>query len=121
MLGVFLLIGSIAARKVRGGTHQDLIVAGRQMPLLLALLTMTATWVDGGYLLGTAEGAYKSSFALGIQGGVCFGCSLILGGLIFARPMRRLGFTTLIDPFESRYGKHWALVLFAPAVLAEVF
>ena len=45
MLGVFLVIGSIAARKVRGGTHQDLIVAGRQMPLLLALLTMTATWV----------------------------------------------------------------------------
>ena len=121
MLGVFLLIGAIAARKVRGGTHQDLIVAGRSMPLVLALLTMTATWVDGGYLLGTAEGAYKSSFALGIQGGLCFGCSLILGGLIFARPMRRLGFTTLIDPFESRYGKHWAIVLFAPAVLAEVF
>ncbi len=121
MLAAFLLIGAIAARKVRGGTHQDLIVAGRSMPLLLALLTMTATWVDGGYLLGTAEGAFKSSFALGIQGGMCFGCSLILGGLLFARPMRRLGFTTLIDPFESRYGKHWAIVLFAPAMLAEVF
>jgi high affinity choline transporter 7 len=121
MLAAFLLIGGIAARKVRGGTHQDLIVAGRSMPLLLALLTMTATWVDGGYLLGTAEGAFKNSFALGIQGGMCFGCSLILGGLLFARPMRRLGFTTLIDPFESRYGKHWAIVLFAPAMLAEVF
>lgn len=121
MLAAFLVIGGIAARKVRGGTHQDLIVAGRRMPLLLALLTMTATWVDGGYLLGTAEGAYKSSFALGIQGGMCFGCSLILGGLLFARPMRRLGFTTLIDPFESRYGKRWAIVLFAPAMLAEVF
>jgi high affinity choline transporter 7 len=28
---------------------------------------MTATWVDGGYLLGTTEGAYKSSIQLGIQ------------------------------------------------------
>ncbi|HEY6392777.1 MAG TPA: sodium:solute symporter family protein [Bryobacteraceae bacterium] len=121
MLAAFLLIGGIAARKVRGGTHTDLIVAGRSMPLLLALLTMTATWVDGGYLLGTAEGAYKSSFALAVQGGLCFGCSLILGGLVFAGPMRRLGFTTLIDPFESRYGKHWAIVLFTPAMLAEVF
>jgi high affinity choline transporter 7 len=121
MLAAFLLIGGIAARKVRGGTPTDLIVAGRSMPLLLALLTMTATWVDGGYLLGTAEGAFKSSFALGVQGGLCFGCSLILGGLLFAGPMRRLGFTTLIDPFESRYGKHWAIVLFAPAMLAEVF
>ena len=31
------------------------------MPLWIAALTMTATWVDGGYLLGTTEGAYKSS------------------------------------------------------------
>ena len=40
------------------------------MPLWLATLTMTATWVDGGYLLGTAEGVYKSSLALGLQGGL---------------------------------------------------
>jgi high affinity choline transporter 7 len=71
------------------------------MPLWIAALTMTATWVDGGYLLGTTEGAYKSSLQLGIQGGLCFGLSLMLGGLIFAGIMRRFGFTTLIDPFES--------------------
>ena len=35
--------------------------------------------------------------------------------------MRTLGFNTLIDPFESRFGKHWAAVLFIPAMLAEVF
>ena len=38
--------------------------------------------------------------AAGLQGGVCFGISLILGGLFFAGPMRRWEFTTLIDPFE---------------------
>jgi hypothetical protein len=30
---------------------------------------MTATWVDGGYLLGTVEGTYKTSVTLGAQGG----------------------------------------------------
>jgi solute carrier family 5 (high affinity choline transporter), member 7 len=121
MYAAFLAVGWYAARKVKDGSATDMIVAGRSMPLWIATLTMTATWVDGGYLLGTAEGTYKSSVALGVQGGLCFGFSLILGGLFFARRMRRFEFTTLIDPFEARFGKHWAAVLFIPAMLGEVF
>lgn len=121
MYASFLLVGWLAARKVKNGTVADLIVAGRSMPVWIATLTMAATWVDGGYLLGTAEGTFKSSLSLGVQGGLCFGISLILGGLFFARRMRQLEFTTLIDPFEVRFGKHWAAVLFIPAILGEVF
>lgn len=118
---VFLLVGWLAARKVKDGSAADLIVAGRVMPLWLATLTMTATWVDGGYLLGTAEGAFKASLASGVQGGLCFGISLILGGIFFARRMRRYQFTTLIDPFEARFGRRWAAVLFLPALSGELF
>ncbi len=121
LYAAFLVVGWLAARKVKDGTATDLIVAGRAMPLWIATLTMTATWVDGGYLLGTTEGVYKSSVALGVQGGLCFGISLILGGLFFAKTMRRHEFTTLIDPFEARFGKQWAVVLFVPALLGEVF
>ena len=121
MYGAFMVVGWLASRKVRAGTAADLIVAGRAMPLWIAALTMTATWVDGGYLLGTTEGAYKSSIQLGVQGGLCFGISLILGGLFFARIMRRFGFTTLIDPLEARFGKRWAAVLFLPALAGELF
>ncbi len=121
LYAAFLAIGWLAARRSRHGSTADLILAGRAMPLWLATLTMTATWVDGGYLLGTAEGTFKSSLASGIQGGVCFGLSLILGGIFFARIMRRYEFTTLIDPFEARFGPGWAAVLFVPAMLAEVF
>ena len=99
----------------------EFMVAGRSMPLWLATFTMTATWVDGGYLLGTAEGVYRSSLASGLQGGICFGISLIIGGLFFARRMRALEFHTLIDPFEARFGAKWAVVLAMPAVLAEMF
>ena len=121
MYAAFTVVGWVAARKARNGTAADLIVAGRQMPLWIAALTMTATWVDGGYLLGTAEATYKSSIQLGVQGGLCFGISLILGGLFFARTMRSHGFTTLIDPFEARFGKRWAAVLFLPALAGELF
>ncbi len=120
MYAAFLIVGWLAARKVREDTASELIVAGRNMPLWIATLTMTATWVDGGYLLGTAQGAYAEGIAVAVQGGLFFGISLILGGLFFARKMRALEFTTLIDPFEARYGKRWAAVLFLPAMFGEV-
>jgi len=121
MYAAFFVVGWLAARKIREGTAADFMIAGRAMPLWVATLTMTATWVDGGYLLGTAEGAWRSSLASGIQGGVCYGISLILGGLFFARRMRTCGFTTLIDPFEARFGRRWAAVLSLPAMAAETF
>ena len=121
MYASFMAVGWLASRKAAGGGSDGFMVAGRAMPLWLATFTMTATWVDGGYLLGTAEGTYRSSLAVGLQGGVCFGISLIIGGLFFARRMRALEFHTLIDPFEARYGPRWAVVLSLPAVLAEVF
>lgn len=116
----FIAVGVWASQRARGGTD-EFMVAGRAMPLWLATMTMTATWVDGGYLLGTAEGAFHSNLASGLQGGVCFGISLVIGGLFFARRMRALEFHTLIDPFERRFGKRWAVVLSLPAVLAETF
>ncbi|MBX9791134.1 MAG: sodium:solute symporter family protein [Pirellulales bacterium] len=118
LYGAFIVVGWLGARKTRHGGASDLLVAGRAMPLWIATLTMTATWVDGGYLLGTSEGA-QTSLALGIQGGFCFGISLILGGLFFAGRMRRLEYTTLVDPFESRFGKGWAAVLMLPALFGE--
>ncbi len=117
----FLAVGWLATRRGGSGSVDGFMIAGRAMPLWLATFTMTATWVDGGYLLGTAEGLYRSGLASGLQGGVCFGISLILGGLFFARRMRALEFHTLIDPFEARFGPKWAVVLAMPAVLAEMF
>jgi hypothetical protein len=84
----FILLGWRASRRQRDGTPQDLLLAGRALPLWLATLTMTATWVDGGYLLGDRRGVYRISLSSGLQGGLFFGLSLILGGLFFARRMR---------------------------------
>ena len=117
----FIGIGWLASRRRGAATAADFMVAGRAMPLWLATFTMTATWVDGGYLLGTAEGVYRSSIASGLQGGVCFGISLLIGGVFFARRMREREYHTLIDPFEERFGAQWAVVLAMPAVLAEMF
>jgi high affinity choline transporter 7 len=116
---VFLAVGFRASKRVTGGSVAELLVAGRDMPFWMATLTMAATWIDGGYLLGTAEGVF-SSLASGWQGGVCFGLSLVLGGFLFARRMRQLEYVTLIDPLVMRFGKRWSAVLALPAMLGEL-
>ncbi len=120
LYALFLAVGWAASRRLKSNPAGGLLVAGRNMPVWMAVLTLAATWIDGGYLLGTAEGAL-GSLASSWQGGVCFGLSLILGGVIFARRMRRLEYVTLIDPLTDRFGKHWAAVLAVPAMLGEVF
>jgi high affinity choline transporter 7 len=120
MFVAFLVVGWLAAGRVREGTAKDLLTAGRALPVWLAVLTTTATWVDGGYLLGTVEFT-RSRLAAGWQGGICFGLSLMLGGLLFAVPLRKREYTTLVDPFESRFGAGWAAVLMLPAISGEIF
>ena len=102
MYAAFLLVGWFAVGRLKNRNASDLLVAGRTMPVWIAVITMTATWVDGGYLLGTAEYTYKHGITHGAQGGVCFGLSLIVGGLFFAARMRRMEFSTMVDAFGVR-------------------
>ena len=106
-------------------TTSELLLGSRNIPLFVGALTMTATWVGGGYLNGTAECVYDVSSPqrglLWAQAPWCYALSLVIGGLFFAGPMRRLGYTTLLDPFNVRYGKAVAAGLFLPALAGEVF
>ncbi len=98
----------------------ELLLAGRTLPAWVGLLTMTATWVGGGYINGTAEQTFTSGVLWGGQAGLGYALSLVVGGLFYAARMRRMGYTTLIDPLEQRFGRGMAFALTIPAVLAEV-
>ncbi|MBN1346763.1 MAG: hypothetical protein JXQ73_28995 [Phycisphaerae bacterium] len=51
------LVGLYAGRRSRGDDGSS----GRRMPILLDVVTMTATWVGGGYINGTPEAVYDSA------------------------------------------------------------
>ena len=104
---LILAVGVCASRR-RGGDKSSagLLLAGRKMPLVIGVFTMTATWVGGGYINGTAEAVFDSRQGIvWAQAPWGYALSMVLGGLFFARRMRRQEFTTLLDPFERRYGK----------------
>lgn len=123
MMGFYALIfyiGLYAARLRVSNRVQDVILAGRKLPLFVAVFTMSATWVGGGYINGSAEYTMSDGLAW-VQAPWGYSISLILGGIFFARKMRRYEFTTLIDPLRQRFGKKMGAVLSMPAVLAEIF
>jgi solute carrier family 5 (high affinity choline transporter), member 7 len=117
---VIFAIGAYAATLREEDSAAGIILAGRSLPLGFAVFTMSATWLDGGYINGTAE--YTASSGLvWVQAPWGYALSLIIGGLFFARKMRRHRFTTMLDPLEQRFGKKMTAVLFLPALSGEIF
>jgi len=113
-------VGAYAASLRQNDDSESLMLAGRQLPLFLAIFTMSATWVGGGYINGTAE--YTSSAGLvWVQAPWGYALSLVIGGLFFARRMRSYRFHTLLDPLEQRFGKRTTALLFLPALSGELF
>ncbi|XP_003218811.1 high affinity choline transporter 1 isoform X1 [Anolis carolinensis] len=122
-----LLVGIWAAWKTRNsGSEVDrseaIIVGGRDIGMLVGAFTMTATWVGGGYINGTAEAVYVPGFGLAwAQAPIGYSLSLVVGGLFFAKPMRSKGYVTMLDPFQQIYGKRMGGLIFIPAVMGEMF
>lgn len=112
-------IGVVTARRKNTGL-KDMMLASRQLPLWVAMITMGATWVGGGYINGTAEYAYASGMVW-VQAPWGYALSLIIGGIFYARKMRRYEFTTMLDPLEARFGKKVTGILYIPALAGEVF
>ncbi|XP_068428988.1 high-affinity choline transporter 1-like [Clinocottus analis] len=105
-----------------GDQSERIMVGGRDIGLFVGGFTMTATWVGGGYINGTAEYVYLPDFGLAwAQAPFGYALSLVVGGLFFAKPMRSRGYVTMLDPFQQLYGKRMGGLLFIPALMGEIF
>jgi len=118
--GAIFYLGVYASELKKDVSTDDVLLAGRDLPLGIAIFTMSATWVGGGYINGTAEYTTASGLAW-VQAPWGYAMSLVIGGLFFARKMRRHSFTTMLDPLDKRYGKRMAALLTLPALAGEIF
>jgi high affinity choline transporter 7 len=119
--GLTFFTGSYIARR-HGGTKEgnDAILGGRNIPLWISVFTMSATWLGGGYINGSAEATYKNGLVW-LQAPWGYAISLMLGGIFFARIMRKFRYKTMLDPLEQKFGKKMTAVLFLPALVGELF
>ncbi|XP_065061170.1 high-affinity choline transporter 1-like isoform X2 [Rhopilema esculentum] len=97
----------------------EVMLAGRSIGLFVGCFTMTATWVGGGYINGTAEAVYKYGLTWA-QSSWGYSLSLCFGGFLFAKIMRRRGYVTMLDPFQDRYGIRVGGLMYIPAFLGEL-
>ncbi|KAM7414511.1 hypothetical protein PAMA_019362 [Pampus argenteus] len=125
---VILVIGIWASRKSKkvektcvGSKSEVSIVGGRNINVLVGVFTMTATWVGGGYILGTAEAVYSPAQGLiWAVGPPAYFMNFLLGGLFFAKPMRSKRYVTMLDPFQHRYGNMFTTALLLPALAGDI-
>lgn len=123
---LILIVGIWAGRKTDaakqgvGEQTEEVMLAGRNIGTLVGIFTMTATWVGGAYINGTAEALYNGGI-VGCQAPIGYALSLVLGGVLFAKPMREQGYVTMLDPFQIKYGQRVGGLMFFPALLGEVF
>ncbi|XP_039990003.1 high affinity choline transporter 1-like [Xiphias gladius] len=125
---VILVIGVWASRKSKkvekkcaGRKSEVTIVGGRNINVLVGVFTMTATWVGGGYIMGTAEAVYSPTQGLiWAMGPPAYLANFVLGGLFFAKPMRSKRYVTMLDPFQHRYGNMFTTTLLLPALVSDI-
>ncbi|XP_037069019.1 high-affinity choline transporter 1-like [Pollicipes pollicipes] len=98
----------------------EVMLAGRNIGVFVGILTMTATWVGGGYINGSAEETFKAGL-IWTQAPFGYSLSLMLGGIFFAKKMREEGYTTMLDPLQNRLGRVMGGILFLPALMGELF
>nr|XP_018911386.1 PREDICTED: high-affinity choline transporter 1 [Bemisia tabaci]XP_018911387.1 PREDICTED: high-affinity choline transporter 1 [Bemisia tabaci] len=119
---LILAVGIWAGRKKEEGndSEEEVMLAGRNIGLFVGIFTMTATWVGGGYINGTAEAIYTSGL-IWCQAPFGYALSLVFGGIFFASPMRKQGYVTMLDPLQNSFGERMGGLLFLPALCGEVF
>ncbi|CAD5233116.1 unnamed protein product [Bursaphelenchus xylophilus] len=122
ILGVGIWAGKKTDKtKTKSGEQvAEVMLAGRNIGTVVGIFTMTATWVGGAYINGTAEALYKNGI-LGCQAPVGYALSLMFGGILFAKIMREKGYITMLDPFQQKYGQRVGGLMFIPALLGEIF
>src|SRR5699024_4361994 len=83
---LMFFLGSYAATLKDVKNTDDILLAGRNLPVWVGIFTMTATWVGVGYINGTAESTFDVNSGLTwVQAPWGYGLSLIFGGLVFAK------------------------------------
>ncbi len=113
-----LLVGVSVWRSRSVKSHEDFMVAGREVPVPLLVGTLVCTWIGSGSLFGGAGLAYRTGIAeLWFSSGGWLG--LVVAFFLAAR-VRRIAEYTVPDLLEKRYNALARLLGTVAIILAYV-
>ncbi|XP_068183533.1 high-affinity choline transporter 1-like [Antennarius striatus] len=106
--GIWASFKSKRKQKKSSATAMDMTLLGnRGINLVVGIFTMIASYVGGGIVVGVVELMYTPSFGLiwTVLMFLAYSSSLLLSGVVFAKPLRERNCVTILDPFHVKYGK----------------
>ncbi|TWW78499.1 High affinity choline transporter 1 Hemicholinium-3-sensitive choline transporter [Takifugu flavidus] len=121
--GVWASFKSRRKQKKSGATGIEMVLVGnRSINVVVGAFTMTATVIDGGFIMALVEYMYLPSSGLTETLLLLFSvsASLIVGGLVFVKPLREKRYQTLLDPFQEKCGKVVTSILSLMSLLGDV-
>ncbi len=98
-----LLVGWWASRHVKNTS--DFVVAGRNMPMLVAASALFATWFGSETILGASSEFLEHGLLGVIEDPFGAAMCLVLVGVFYARPLYRLNLLTFNDFYRLRFGR----------------
>ncbi|XP_072313823.1 high-affinity choline transporter 1-like [Eucyclogobius newberryi] len=121
--GIWASFKSKLEKKKSGASEMEMAVLGnRKINLVVGIFTMTATWVGGGFIVGTTEMSYTPSMGLSFTMLMlmAYFATFLICGFIFAKPMRDKKYVTMLDPFLRKYGRVLTAVLTLVSVCLDL-
>ncbi|CAN9500172.1 unnamed protein product [Ophioblennius macclurei] len=121
--GIWASFKSKREQKKSAASRMEMALLGnRGISWVVGIFTMTATWIGGTLIVGTVEMMYTPSMGLiwTLIMFTAFSSSLVIAGLVFAKPMREQKYITVLDPLERKYGKFPAAIMSLVSVLLDV-
>lgn len=96
-------IGMYAATRVHNA--RDYITAGRSLPMFIVIAMVFATWFGAETVLGIPATFLDENLGGTISDPFGASLCLVLFGLVFARPLYRMGLITLGDFYRRRFNR----------------
>jgi SSS family solute:Na+ symporter len=96
-----LWLGKISSKKTK--TEDDFYLYGRNLGLVPLILTILATQLGGGTVLGACQEAYQKGWIVLLYPlGTCLGLAVVAMG--FGSKVRQMNISTISELFEKIYG-----------------
>ncbi|XP_076598399.1 high-affinity choline transporter 1-like isoform X1 [Chaetodon auriga] len=121
--GIWASFKSKREQKKSAATGMDMALLGnRSISWVVGVFTMTATWIGGGFIVGTVEMVYTPSMGLTwtLVMLMAYSSSFIITGLVLVKPMRERNYVTMMDPFHIKYGKVLTTGLSLASLITDV-
>jgi solute:Na+ symporter, SSS family len=88
----------------------DHVVGGRDISFVYLVGSTAATWLCAGAILGAAGYAYMFGFQGTIYDPWAPALTLVLSGVFLVYRMRQAGYTSIVDFYETRYGRKMSIL-----------